>query len=106
MSPVGRPNLSGDMNREEQSIECEATSQGQHWQTVHHGYFADPEVARPLVDAIAAAMAEGYQLSEGQVLAIRDELGREFHHLKEVFRPEREGFTAWLHYHVLTCRAV
>ena len=50
--------MSPGMDREESTVEREATSQGDHWRTVHHGYFADEEVSRPLVDAIAAAMVE------------------------------------------------
>ena len=54
----------------------------------------------------SASLAERYHLTPEQVLAIRDELEREFGTERNVFRPEPEGFKSWLHYHIFTCRAI
>jgi cyclopropane fatty-acyl-phospholipid synthase-like methyltransferase len=39
-------------------IDRESAVHGEEWSNVHGGYFGDPEVARPLVDAVAAVLAE------------------------------------------------
>ena len=54
----------------------------------------------------SASLAERYRLTPKQVAAIRDELAEQYGDLKSVFCPEPDGFTAWLHYHVLTCQAI
>jgi len=46
------------MSDEEKSVERETGVQGSRWNTVHEGYFGDPAVAQPLVDAICRAMQE------------------------------------------------
>ena len=61
------------------------------------------EAPRLLLDS--ASLAERYHLTEGKVLEIRDELLATFGPVPHVCEPEEDGFTAWLHYHVFTCRA-
>jgi hypothetical protein len=47
------------MNDDQQPVRRELGVHGRRWNSLHGGYFADAEVARPLVEAAAAAMAEG-----------------------------------------------
>jgi len=51
-------------------------------------------------------LAERYELSAELVASIREEVGRKFGERSGVFTPSGEGFTAWLHYSIFTCRAV
>ena len=51
-------------------------------------------------------LAERYGLSAELVASIREEVGREFGQRPGVFTSSGEEFTAWLHYHIFTCRAV
>ncbi|MEW6359096.1 MAG: hypothetical protein AB1696_22370 [Planctomycetota bacterium] len=46
------------MSKEEKSVEREAGVQGSRWSTVHEGYFSNPDVAQPLVNAICRAMKD------------------------------------------------
>jgi len=41
-----------------------------------------------------------------EVASIREEVGREFGARAGVFAASGEGFTAWLHYSIFTCRAL
>lgn len=50
-------------------------------------------------------LAERYGLRREEVASIREEVGREFGERAGVFVETREGFTAWLHYSIFTCRA-
>jgi predicted TPR repeat methyltransferase len=50
-------------------------------------------------------LAERYGLGAEQVASIREEVGREFGERLGVFSSAGEGFTAWLHYSIFTCRA-
>ncbi|NOZ20899.1 MAG: hypothetical protein GXP25_07390 [Planctomycetes bacterium] len=52
------PDGAGKINNEEKSVEREAGVQGSRWNTVHDGYFGDPAVAQPMVDAICRAMKD------------------------------------------------
>ena len=51
-------------------------------------------------------LAERYGLGADLVASIREGAGREFGERPEVFISTGEGFTAWLHYSIFTCRAV
>lgn len=51
-------------------------------------------------------LAERYGLGAELVASIREEVGREFGERPGVFASAGEGFTAWLHYSIFTCRAV
>lgn len=42
----------------EESLGTEAAVHGRRWEALHGGYFADPAVARPLVEAVAAILRE------------------------------------------------
>ena len=44
------------MKPESQNVKNEARLYGPHWNVVHSGYFADPDVSRPFIQAIARAM--------------------------------------------------
>jgi len=50
-------------------------------------------------------LAERYGLGADLVASIREEVGREFGQRPGVFASTGEGFTAWLHYSIFTCRA-
>jgi len=51
-------------------------------------------------------LAERYELSAEQVASIREKVRREFGERPGVFTTSGDGFTAWLHYSIFTCRAV
>jgi SAM-dependent methyltransferase len=53
------------MPNQEQSVEQEMAVHGRRWETIHGGYFSDPEAARPLVEAICHAI----DLSQPNVVA-------------------------------------
>jgi hypothetical protein len=63
-------------------------------------------VAAPSLILDSPSLATRYDLTDELVQAIRDELLEDFGALPHVFQPEPVGFTAWLHYHIFTCRAV
>ena len=70
------------------------------------GFEITTVVPGPPLPLDSASLAQRYHLTPEQVLAIRDELEREFGTERNVFRPEPEGFKSWLHYHIFTCRAI
>jgi len=43
-------------------------------------------------------------LSGDDVRTVAAELSQRFGPVPAVFSPAADGFTAWLHYHILTCR--
>jgi trans-aconitate methyltransferase len=53
------------MPTEEHSVSQEIHVHGRRWETIHGGYFSDPEAARPLVEAILQAI----DLSHPEVIA-------------------------------------
>ena len=65
---------------------------------------SEVRVAPPL-QLDSGDLAERYELSAAQVASIRKEVGREFCERPGVFTSTGEGFTAWLHYSIFTCRA-
>jgi SAM-dependent methyltransferase len=62
--------------------------------------------AAPPLQLDSGDLAERYGLGADLVASIREEVGREFGERPGVFDPSGEGFTAWLHYSIFTCRAV
>jgi len=63
----------------------------------------DTEPAPPLA-LTSADLAERYHLSGDDMQTVAEELPRRFGPVPAVFSPAADGFTAWLHYHILTCR--
>ncbi len=63
-------------------------------------------VPGPPLELDSPSLATRYDLDNDAVQAIRDELLADFGPLPHVFEPHDVGFTAWLHYHIFTCRAV
>jgi SAM-dependent methyltransferase len=61
--------------------------------------------AAPPLQLDSGDLAERYELSAAQVASIREEVAREFGERPGVFTSAGEGFTAWLHYSIFTCRA-
>ncbi|HUU22427.1 MAG TPA: hypothetical protein VM389_07805 [Phycisphaerae bacterium] len=50
------------------------------------------------------ALAERYSLRDDEMRAIRADLRDRFGPVAGVFLPKADGFTSWLHYHIITCR--
>jgi SAM-dependent methyltransferase len=63
----------------------------------------ETESAPPLA-LTSADLAERYHLSGDDVQTVAEELSQRFGPVPAVFSPAADGFTAWLHYHILTCR--
>ncbi len=61
--------------------------------------------AAPPLRLDSGDLAERYGLGADLVASIREEVGREFGQRPGVFTTSGEGFTAWLHYSIFTCRA-
>ena len=51
-------------------------------------------------------LAERYGLSPQQIISIREEIGEKYGQKPEVFTFTEDGFRAWLHAYIFTCKAV
>lgn len=69
------------------------------------GWSVSGEDPAPPLLLTSADLAERYQLTPADIAAILRELTERFGHVPEVFEPSASGFTAFLHYQILTCVA-
>jgi SAM-dependent methyltransferase len=69
------------------------------------GFSLNEVRAAPPLRLDSCDLAERYGLGADLVASIREEVGREFGERLGVFTQSGEGFTAWLHYSIFTCRA-
>jgi trans-aconitate methyltransferase len=76
------------------------------------GWVVERVAPAPALRLDAAELAQRYQLTDQDVQSIGEELAGQHGTIADVFLPHSPegptpgGFTAWLHYHVFTCRAV
>lgn len=67
-------------------------------------HVVDVKSAPPLT-LTSSELAERYQLTREDIAGIRKKQMGSFGAKEGVFMPSPEGFTAWLHYFIFTCRA-
>ena len=69
------------------------------------GFNIEDTCPAPKLMLQSAELAERYHLSHKDVSSIGEEINREFGETPEVFVRHPDGYTAYLHYEIFTCRA-
>jgi hypothetical protein len=70
------------------------------------GFNVEDTCPAPKLLLQSAELAERYHLSHKDMSSIGEEIKREFGEIPEVFVRRPEGYTAFLHYGIFTCRAI
>jgi SAM-dependent methyltransferase len=60
----------------------------------------------PKIPLDSTDLAERYSLSPQQIISIREEISEKYGQKPEVFTFTEDGFRAWLHAYIFTCKAV